>query len=65
MDMEESWVVKDTVFLAYVCPISNVVAFKYLGHIFTSMDNNCPEVLANLLKSNKKWARMSSILRWD
>ena len=37
-------------------------SFKYLGRILTDMDENCPEVVENLYKDRKSWARLSRIL---
>ena len=49
-------------FRAYVCPITNVEAFRYLGSILTATDDDFPDIFANLRKAWKKWVRMSRIL---
>ena len=43
-------------------PIVMVTGFKYLGPILISLDNNWSEVVGNLQKARKFWARMKRIL---
>ena len=52
-------------FREYVLLLTNVSAFKYLGHILTTTDNYWTVVVANLRNSRKKWVRISRILGWE
>ena len=49
-------------FREYSHPLTNVAAFKYLDRILSSVDCDWTEVVVNLRKARKKWARMSRIL---
>ena len=35
---------------------------KYLGRVLSEADNNWPEVVGNLRRARKKWARMTRVL---
>ena len=63
MVVEESREDTETVFRAYGCSITNVSAFKFLGHVLTATENYWPMVVYNLRKARKKWARISIIIR--
>ena len=41
------------------------MAFKYLGRILTTSDNNWPAVVANLRKARRDWTRLFRILRQE
>ena len=43
-------------------PLANVMAFKYMGRILTSIDADWPAVVTNLQKSREKWVCLSLIL---
>ena len=47
---------------AYVCPLTTLMAFNYLGNIITASENDWLAVVANLRKAWKKCSRMSRIL---
>ena len=49
-------------FQAYVKPLENVTAFKYLVSLIIAGDDNWPEISGNLQKERKIWVWMSSIL---
>ena len=38
-------------FQAYVSPLETVTSFKYLGQALTDLDDDWPEVVANLWKA--------------
>ena len=56
--------VEITSFWDYGRPLVNRMAFQHLGRIIMATDDDCPNVVANISKARKKWARMSIILRW-
>ena len=62
---EEAWEGTDAEFREYGLPLTIVAEFKYLGRIVTAKDNDWPEVVANLRKARKKWARISRIIGWE
>ena len=47
---------------AYGIPLSLVTYFKYLGIVILAEDNDWPEVVRNLCRAWKKWARMNRVL---
>ena len=49
-------------FQAYGIPLETFVLFKYLGRVLTPGDDDWPEVVGNLKKAQKRWARLTSIL---
>ena len=49
-------------FQAYGRPLVVVSEFKYLGRVLTASYDNWPEVVGNLGKARKLWARMSRII---
>ena len=49
-------------FEAYVAPLENVTAFKYLVRVMKAGDNDWPAVLFNLQRARKSWGRLSHIL---
>ena len=53
-----------TVFQVYGKKLETVNSFKYLRCLLTSMENYWPEVVINIHKARKSWARMSQILGW-
>ena len=42
--------------------METVPEFKYLGRVLIASYNNWPEVVANMRKAQRQWARISSIL---
>ena len=62
MAEEESRAVMERAFRLYGCPLDNVVAFKYLGHILTATDDDWTAIVFNLQKSQKNWAKIAGIL---
>ena len=50
---------------AYVEPLENVTAFKYLGRVTTEGDDDWPAVVGNLQRERKSWGRFSRILRQE
>ena len=44
-------------FQAYVHPLTLVPLFKYFGRILTASDDDCPAVMENLSKAQKKWGK--------
>ena len=52
-------------FEAYMEPLENVTAFKYLGWVLTAGDNDWLAVVGNLGKARKSWGRLSRILSWE
>ena len=54
-----------TVFLAYDRPLENVLSFKYLGRILMATKDDCPVVIANILKTRKSWYGLDWILGRD
>ena len=50
---------------AYGRPLVTVTSFKYLGWVLTAADDNWPEVVENLCKARKIWARLARILGWE
>ena len=49
-------------FQAYGRPLAKFTLFKYLGQVLTVADDNWPEVIGNLQKELKIWARLARIL---
>ena len=47
---------------AYVSPLENVTAFKYMEQVMTAGDDDWPEVMGNLQRERKSWGRLSRIL---
>ena len=47
---------------AYIRPLETVTTFKHLGRVLPTSDENWPEMVANIWKAQRKWARFSSIL---
>ena len=50
-------------FQAYVTSLNSVTSLKYLGHIMTASDDDCPELVGNLHDLRKSWSRFLMILR--
>ena len=65
LEKEESQAGILTVFQAYDRPLETVSSLKYLGLPLTAIDNDWPEVIINLQKARKIWARLSRILVWE
>ena len=49
-------------FEVYGKPIEAVPSFKYLGRIMTAGNDDWPEVARNLVKAQKSWGRLTTIL---
>ena len=49
-------------FEAYVAPLENVTAFKYLGRVMTAGDYVWTEVVGKLQRPRNSWGRLSRIL---
>ena len=49
-------------FEAYMEPLENVTAFRYLGRVLTAGDDDWLVVVGNLEKARKSWGRLSRIL---
>ena len=49
-------------FEAYGEPLENVTAFKYLGRVMMSGDDDLPAVIFNLCKARKSWGQLLQIL---
>ena len=49
-------------FKAYGAPLENVTAFKYLGWVMTTGDDDWHAVVGNLQMVRKSWGRLSQIL---
>ena len=47
---------------AYVCLITVVPLFNYLGRVLLDSYGNWPEVIWNLRKSQDKWARLLRVI---
>ena len=47
---------------AYVEPLVNVTAFKYLGRVLTARDDNWPAVVGNISNARNSWERLSRTL---
>ena len=62
MAAEETRAGTERSFREYGHLITNVMEFKHLGCIITAKYYDWTEVVANLRKARKKWARMLSIL---
>ena len=45
-------------FEAYGEPLENVTAFKFLGRVMTTGDDDWPAVVGNLHKARKSWGRL-------
>ena len=45
-------------FQDYGRPLEVVSEFKYLGGVIIASDDDCPEVVGNLIKVWRRWARM-------
>ena len=54
--------ITERAFKAYVAPLRNVTAFKYLGQIMTARDDDFPQVVGKLQKARKSWGQLSHIL---
>ena len=50
-------------FQSHRISLKSVTSLKYLGHIITSLDNACPELVGNLHNVRNIWVRFSIILR--
>ena len=53
------------VITAYGIPLALVTSSKYLGRVLLVADNDWPEVVRNLRKARKKWARLMRVLGTD
>ena len=53
----------ETAITPYRIPLSPVTSFKYLGKIIMAEDDDWPEVVSNLRKARRKWARMTRVMR--
>ena len=69
VEQEISWMTAEeiresaaSVFQVYGRSIEIVTSFKDLGWIMTASDYDFPEVVGNLCKSHKSWARLAMIL---
>ena len=51
--MEEAWEVMEMTFRAYILPLTQLAAFKYLLFIIMDRDDDWPEVVDNLSKARK------------
>ena len=49
-------------FTAYGIPFTLVTSFRYLGKFLLVGNNDCPEVVRNLLKAWRKWERLTRVL---
>ena len=49
-------------FKDYGAPLKNVTAFKYLGWVMTTGDDDWHAVVGNLQRVRKSWGRLSRIL---
>ena len=52
----------ETELLVYAQKMANVGAFKYLGRLLFTNDDDWPEVVTNLSKVQKKWIRVLLIM---
>ena len=59
---EELWVSTSVAFESYVRPLEIVTTFKYLGMALMASDKNWMDVVTNLRKARRQWARISRIL---
>ena len=59
---EEVQLITEVAFETYGRPLGILTASKYLGRILTASVNDWGEVVANLQKGRKFWARLSRIL---
>ena len=59
---EEARAVTERDFVEYGRLITNMIAFKYLGHTLTATDGDCLAAVSNLRKERKKWLRISRII---
>ena len=51
-------------FQDYEISLETVMAFKYLGRVIIALDDEWPEVVANLQKDRSRCACLSRILWW-
>ena len=56
------WESAERAFQAYGRPLVTFAPFKYMGQILTAADENWPELVGNLRKAKKIWARMERML---
>ena len=49
-------------FEAYGGPLEKVTTFRYLGRVFTAVDDDRHQVVGNLGKARNSWGRFSLIL---
>ena len=47
---------------SYTIPLVPVYSCKYLGRILSSEDDNCPEVIHNLIQARQKWEWLTQVL---
>ena len=62
---EEEAHASTSVFQAYSIPMLTVTAFKYLGWVLTTYDDESPEVDANIRKDLSRWASLFRIFGQD
>ena len=58
-DLQES---TERAFQSYGKPLETITLFNYLGRVRTTGDTNWTEVVGNLEKAHKSWARLTRIL---
>ena len=54
--------ISERYFQAYVQPLENITAFRYLGRLMMTGDDDCTAVVGNLHNARKSWGQLLRIL---